>query len=71
MFKNVEDKARKERKLLMFYVYMRTNEYEQRERYRQWTKKNKAITCDSPLNSSVHLYHDVSLKKEKFEIGSR
>ncbi len=34
-------------------------------------QKNKAITCDSPLNSSVHLYHDVSLKKEKFQIASR
>lgn len=27
-------------------------------------QKNKAITCDQPLNNNVHLYHDVSLKKE-------
>jgi hypothetical protein len=34
-------------------------------------QKHKAITCDQPLNISVHLYHDVSLKKEIFEIESR
>lgn len=55
------------RKLIMFLVYMRTNEYMKRERERDIDsgQKNKAITCNQPSNSRAHLYHDVSLEKEK------
>jgi hypothetical protein len=46
---------------------MKTNEYRKKEREGDIDsgQENKAITCDQPLNSRVHPYHDVSSEKEK------